>query len=124
MSTGSNNVENTVYTWSVAAMDCYPEVNNWQDVVFTVHWRLSATREANGKIYGAGTYGTAPVNTSEIQTFTPYADLTLDQVIGWIYNEINGDQLKINLSNEIDDKINPKVVSLPPPWAITPTTNN
>ena len=30
----------TTYTWVINQLDCYPEADGEQDVVFTVHWSL------------------------------------------------------------------------------------
>jgi hypothetical protein len=105
------------YTWRVSSMDCYPTFDAWQDVVFTVHWRLLATKEYQGKIYTSERYGGAPVDTDSISSFVPYDQLTLDQVIGWIYPVIHGDELKVKCAEEINSQINPAFVSLPPPWS-------
>lgn len=112
--TGANDV---VYTWSVSSMDCYPTYENWTDVVFSVHWRLTGVKTVDGKMYSDSRYGSASVSTSTITTFVPYNELTLDMVVGWIYTEVNGDALKESIANSIQDQISPKIVSLPPPWA-------
>lgn len=103
------------YTWGVAQMDCYPEADGESDVVFTVHWVLSATDGT----YSAGAYGTSGFSVDPDEPFTPYADLTLDQVIGWVKNSMGDEQvssLEVNLANQIEAQVIPPVVTPPLPW--------
>jgi len=103
------------YTWNVAQMDCYPEADGETDVVFTVHWTLAATDDT----YGAGAYGTVGVTADPDEPFTPYADLTLDQVVGWVKDamgEEKVDQLEVALADQIATQANPPVVTPPLPW--------
>lgn len=103
-------------TWSVRQMDCYPEYEGETDVVFTVHWML---------VGGDGTYvgvmqGSCGLTLNPEATFTPYADLTQDQVIGWVQDAIGPGGvavLEANVAKQIEDQINPPVVSPPLPWA-------
>ncbi len=102
------------YTWSVVAMDEYPEKDGEQDVVFNVHWTLSGTDGT----YSGSTYGSQGVSTDDIGTFIAYADLTQDQVLGWIWaSGVDKDAQEANVAAQIQSQINPTVISLPLPWA-------
>ena len=57
-------------TWTVTQMDCYPEAEGETDVVFTVHWTLSATDGT----YNGSVYGSVGVSLDPAAPFTPYAD--------------------------------------------------
>lgn len=103
-------------TWSVSQMDCYPTYEGETDVVFTVHWLLTAT---DGTYVGSA-YGSCGVTLDEGSTFTPYADLTQDQVIGWVQAALGAEQVaafEANVAQQIADQINPPVVTPPLPWA-------
>jgi hypothetical protein len=50
-----------------------------QDVVTTVHWIYNGTNEDG---ITAGMYGTQSVGTPTPDAFTPYPDLSEEQVIG------------------------------------------
>ena len=103
------------YTWGVAQMDCYPEADGETDVVFTVHWTISATDGT----YSSGAYGTSGVSVDPDEPFTAYEDLTLDQVVGWVQNamgEEKVDQLEVALADQIVSQANPPVVTPPLPW--------
>ena len=103
-------------TWVVEAMDCYPQSAGETDVVFTVHWRLNGT---NGT-YNATVYGTVGVTYKQGEPFTPYANLTQSQVIGWVQAALGPEQvtsLEANIDTQIENQVNPPVVTPPLPWS-------
>lgn len=96
-------------------MDCYPEYDNETDVVFNVHWTLTGVDgEYRGKVYGTQT---VPLDSGA--PFTPFADLTEEQVIGWVQaamgEEVVADY-EANVAAQIEVQINPPVVNPPLPW--------
>jgi hypothetical protein len=82
------------------------------DVVITADWRCNGSQENySGTCYGSCSF--APPSGS----FTPYPDLTQDQVLGWCYaNGVDQSAIEANVSLQIQNQINPPVVSLPLPW--------
>lgn len=105
----------TTFNWSVTAMDCYPQVDGETDVVFTVHWTCSGV---DGD-YTAYVYSTCSVPAPTGSAFTPYADLTQEQVLGWIWaNGVDKDATEVAVQSQIENQINPPVVTPPLPWAI------
>jgi hypothetical protein len=106
----------TTYTWNVVQMDCYPEFDGETDVVFTVHWTLSG-EEAG---FSGSVYGSVGVTIDEGATFTPYEDLTLAQVVGWVQDALGEEQVtayEANVAQQINDQIVPPVVTPPLPWS-------
>lgn len=103
-------------TWAVVQMDAYPEYDGETDVVFNVHWTLSATDGTyNGSVYGAQIVSLDPA-----APFTPYADLTEAQVIGWVQDAMGTEQVdayEANVAQQIADQANPPVVTPPLPWS-------
>jgi hypothetical protein len=95
-------------------MDCYPQAEGETDVVFTVHWTCSGVQDTyNGSVYS--TCG-VPAPTG---AFTPYADLTQDQVLGWIWaNGVDKDSAEAAVQAQIDAQITPTVVQPALPWAV------
>ena len=101
-------------TWNVVQMDAYPEYEGEPDVVFTVHWTLIGTDGT----YSGSSYGSVGITLTEGSTFTPYADLTLDQVLGWVWaNGVDKDATEANVAAQIEAQINPTVVTPPLPWS-------
>lgn len=103
----------TTITWTVTAMDCYPQEDGLSDVVFTVHWTCAGV---DGE-YNASVFSTCSVPLSQ-GNFTPYADLTQSQVLGWIWaNGVDQAATEAAVEQQIQNQINPPVVTPPLPWS-------
>ena len=104
------------YNWTVAQLDAYPTYENHADVVFTVHWRCDGT---DGE-YTAGVYGSVGLTLDPEATFTPYADLTEAQVVGWVKDALGEDQVanyEENVAAQVAALVNPPVITPPLPWS-------
>jgi hypothetical protein len=106
------------YTWNVSTVDTYPTLDGNADVVYNVHWRLTAEDDANqdadGNNWTATSYGTQSVDTSDLSSFTAFADLTSSDVQGWVEAAMGCDaitDLKAGLDAQIEAKINPTSVT-------------
>lgn len=102
-------------TWAVVQMDAYPEADGEQDVVFNVHWTLTGTDGT----YNGSVYSSQGVSLDPTAPFTPYADLTQDQVIGWVQDAMGTEQVaayEASVAQQIADQANPPVVTPPLPW--------
>jgi len=107
------------YKWIFSAFDCRVDEDGMQDVVTTVHWRYNGTNEdgISAEIYGAQSVGTPTPDA-----FTPYPDLSEEQVIGWMEETLDVEAMQLNLATQIELIINPVMVTLPPPFANTEET--
>ncbi len=102
----------TTITWTITAMDCSTTEQN-PDTVIVCHWTCSGTQDT----YSASVYSTCSV-PAPTGAFTPYADLTLAQVLGWCWdNGVNKDATEAAVQQQIQNQINPPVVTPPLPWA-------
>lgn len=102
--------------WSINpnGLECYPQEGSETDVVFTVHWTCSGVQD----IYSGSVYSTTGVPAPSPENFTPYADLTQNQVLGWVWaNGVDKDATEAAVQQQIDNQINPPVVTPPLPWA-------
>ena len=106
------------YTWDVSTVDTYPTLESNADVVYSVHWRLTAEDDANqdadGNNWIATVYGTQSVDTSDLSSFTAFADLTSSDVQGWVETAMGEEAvtaLKAGLDAQIEAKINPTSVT-------------
>jgi len=107
--------------WNISAMNCYPQAEGEADVVFTVHWRCNGTQEQDGKPYTGTVYSTCGVTYTAGSPYTPYASLTQDQVLGWIWaSGVDKDATEAAVNQQIAQAINPPVVQLPLPWEPQP----
>lgn len=105
----------TNITWTITAMDCYPTEGSETDVVFNCHWTCSGTDGT----YTSSVYSTCSVPTPTGTTFTPYDQLTQDQVLGWVWaNGVDKDATEAAVQQQLDNQINPPVVSPKLPWTV------
>ena len=102
------------YTWDVSTVDTYPTKDSKSDVVYNVHWRLTATDDTNkdsdGNNWTATSYGSQGVDTSDLSSFTAFADLKASDVQGWVEASLGADEvtaLKAGLDAQIAEKITP-----------------
>jgi hypothetical protein len=102
----------TNYNWIISAMECIKNEGDLQDVVITIHWRYQATKdEVTTDTYGATSM---PLPTGE--DFTPYEELTKEQVCGWLEATLDVPAMENSLEAQLDLLINPTNVTLPPPF--------
>ena len=106
------------YSWNVNTVDTYPTHNSQNDVVYTVHWRLNATDDANNDAQGnpqtAEVYGSQALDTSDLSSFTAFADLTASDVQGWVEAALGSDKvakMKAGLDAQIAEKVTPTSVT-------------
>lgn len=106
------------FEWMVSSMEEYPTTSEGlNDVVFIVHWRRTATQVVGDKTYTAETYSSLNVPAPSPDDFTPYEDLTFEQVCGWLNQLLDVQTIDASLEQQIENEISPKVVSLPLPWS-------
>ena len=103
----------TTFNWAVSAMDCLPQEQGNADVVFNVHWTCVGI---DGD-YSASVYSTCQIPYAG-GSFTPYEDLTQEEVLTWVWaNGVDKDETEANIERQIQDLINPKVVTPLLPWS-------
>ena len=75
------------YAWSVNSMTAYPEAEGETNVVFQIAWVCSATDGT----YNSAAYGSVDVTYVPGTVYTPYDQLTLGQVNGWVADALGPD---------------------------------
>jgi hypothetical protein len=100
-------------SWIIERLLVKPTEGSLTDVVITADWRCNGTQDQySGTCYGSASF--APPSES----FTPYEDLTQDQVLGWCFaSGVDKTAIEANVTQQINDQINPPVIAPPLPWA-------
>ena len=105
------------YAWDVKTVDTYPTKDSKSDVVYNVHWRLTATDDTNNDAEGnsltATVYGSQGLDTSDLSSFTAFADLTASDVQGWVEAALTADtvnDMKDSLDSTIEELVTPTSV--------------
>ncbi len=106
--------------WIISAMDTVPKEGELIDVVQTVHWRRDAEEIDGNKTYYGDVYGAQGFAAPHEAAFTPYADLTFEQVCGWLESALDVAALDMALDAQIENQKNPPIVQLPLPWVPAP----
>ena len=106
------------YAWDVSTVDTYPTKDSNSDVVYNVHWRLTATDDTNkdsdGNNWTATSYGSQGLDTDSNPSFVAFADLDAAKVQGWVEAALTADTvtaMKASLDAEIAEKITPTSVT-------------
>jgi hypothetical protein len=98
----------------------------YSDVVITADWRCNGTETIgtgdDAKTYSGTCYGSASFAPPS-ENFTPYEDLTEQQVLDWCFaNGVDKTAIEANVTQQINDQINPPVIAPPLPWAAQPSS--
>lgn len=107
------------FTWVIEWMQTTPTTANPPETVLMAGWRCNGAETAGSPAvnYTSTSYGSAgfPMPSG---TFTPYDQLTQEQVLGWCWaNGVNKDATEASVQSQIDNQINPPVIQPPLPWA-------
>jgi hypothetical protein len=106
--------------WIIERLLVKPTEGTLTDVVITADWRCNGIETIgtgdDAKTYSGTCYGSTSF-AAPSGDFTPYPDLTQEKVLGWCYtNGVNKTAIEANVTAQIENQINPPVVTLPLPW--------
>jgi hypothetical protein len=110
----------TTISWIIERLLVKPTEGSLTDVVITADWRCNGTETTgtgdDAKTYSGTCYGSSSF-APPTGSFTPYPDLTQEQVLGWCFsNGVDQSAIEANVSAQIADQINPPVIAPPLPW--------
>ena len=100
----------TTFTWAIANLERETE----DGFVFTAHYTVNAADDT----YSSGAYGS--IGFERPENLVPFADLTEEQVIGWVKEALGGDEkvaeIQTALQGQITEQRTPTKAS-GTPWA-------
>jgi hypothetical protein len=104
------------YSWEIISLGAYPQYDGEQDVVILINAKYTGTD---------GTYDASIEIAQSLiidvnSPFTPYADLTETQVLGWLTTALTPqqiEQMQLKIANQIAADNQPTIVQLPLPWS-------
>jgi hypothetical protein len=106
-----------IYNWKFPAFECRVNENGLQKVVTVVHWRYGGTDQDG---ITAEIYGAQGVGEPNPDAFTPYPQISEEQVAGWMEASMDIEAMRENIANQINLIKNPVTEILPAPWQTTP----
>ena len=110
----------TQITWTISALNCIPQTQEGADYVTVAHWQCTGTDGT----YTGQVYSTCSFPVVQGTSFIPYEDLTEDDVLGWCWaNGVDKDATEAAVEQQIQNAINPPIISPQLPWITPPATN-
>jgi hypothetical protein len=100
------------YTWDITDIKKAQQVDGLTDVIVHIRWKKIGTDEKGtiGEFVGA-----TPLTASS-GSFTPYEELTKEQVLGWIQSIVVGPY-----EQHVTDQIQKQIIKKNDPWLIVQT---
>ena len=112
----------TTFTWSVTSMSAYPQADNETNVVSEVFWNctgteIDGTNPETAQSYMGSINGSTPVSYNGKSPYTPYSQLTQEQVLNWVYEAgVSKTEVEAKVQSQIDNAKNPPVITPPLPF--------
>lgn len=115
------------FNWELKALR-KANSDSYNDIIIGTNWKVTATDEDGyeGSFDGATPFKAAEINPS---TFTEYASLTEEQVLGWVKSVVSGSNASLNywdhimgrIKKQIDEKkyLETRVDATAFPWSPT-----
>jgi hypothetical protein len=95
------------YTWNIAQL----ERKLSDGAVYTAHWTVNATRKVTGDDdLIISSYGSIGFGNPDPDNFTPYQELTENQVVSWVLDALGDEQVETicsGLTAQLDAIQNP-----------------
>ena len=86
-------------TWSIVNLDRAVSLDSKKDVVTTVHWEVTDSEDVgsgdDAVTHTARRYGSVSLDTSDLSSFTAYADITEVNAIAWVKAALGADQVAV-----------------------------
>jgi len=106
--------------WIIERLLVKPTEGTHTDVVITADWRCNGTETIgtgdDEKTYSGTCYGSASFAPPS-GSFTPYDQLTEQQVLDWCFaSGVDQKAIEANVTAQIENQINPPVIAPPLPW--------
>lgn len=101
--------------WQIEWMRCVPQVAGVENLVIECGWRVTAS---DGP-HSATAYGSCSWSQPEsAEGFTPYAELTEDQVLGWVWSSgVDREATEAAVAAQLDALVRPATVMAQLPWS-------
>lgn len=104
----------TIFTWSITEMQVRADVDNLKNFVSIVNWELTGDDGVNTSSV-VSAFGFKPDDTIN---YTPYEELTQDQVIGWVKDRLGANGISHFegiVQSQLDNVTTPSVTPEPKP---------
>ena len=106
-------------TWTIQSMQSSTRViNGFSEVVGNCTWLCTAVDNGTSCVLSGQTVFTPPQEGDPY--FTPYSQLTQDQVLGWTWSSgVDKDQVEASALERLNKETVPPLQQLPVPWPVS-----
>ena len=107
-------------TWTIESLERTFELNEESNVVTKIHWNCNDSTTVGEDTYSGRVSGTQPLDTSDLEYFVAYEDVTEEVALGWLMDsEEEGfqDVVEAKIVAQIERQITPTEGS-GLPWAV------
>jgi hypothetical protein len=103
-------------TWTIDWLRTTPTTAIPPEYVISCGWRCTGTDgQYTGTVYSTCSFTQAAEADG---TYTPYADLTQEQVLGWCWDSgVPKEATEANVAQQIETQKNPTEIQPPLPWS-------
>ena len=94
--------------WTVENVTYRSQMDGRDDVVYAVYWRVDADQDTGRTTM----YGSVEIPYQNNLPYTPYADLTETQILGWVHDIYGPDAISTiesSLAIDVRDGIDPSI---------------
>lgn len=102
--------------WEITSMQCVPKEGELIDVVQVVFWKRVFSQDGEPVPRIVEISGSQNFAAPDEASFTPYNELTKEQVCGWLDQKIDVNELDAQLDVMMAAAITPSVTQMPLPW--------
>ena len=94
-------------TWNIVNLDRAVSLNSKTDVITVVHWEVTDTEDVgsgdDAETHIGRSYGSVSLDTSDLSSFTAYADITEANAIAWVKAALGSDQVAVYEKAVLDE---------------------
>ncbi len=109
------------FSWNINDIGAWPVCEGQSNVVAWAQWVCVASQEVSGKTYTAQIQGSSCFSLQQGEDFTPYNQLTEEQILGWVWQSVSKVDVEVGLQSSIDTNSKAQPEVLPLPWATNQT---
>ena len=107
-------------TWTIESLERTFELNEESNVVTKIHWNCNDSTTVGEDTYSGRVSGTQPLDTSDLEDFVAYGDVTEEVALGWLMaaeSEGFKDVVEAKIAAQIEEQSTPTSGS-GIPWAV------
>jgi len=97
------------YKWDIPTMNAHIQADGQENVIYTVHYTYTGSKESGGVTYSDNNIGTQSYAYTIGEPFTPYENTEAFEaiVIGWLEGSLNVPVMQASIAANIESQIVP-----------------